>query len=110
MFPDQVLFNLSDGAGLTGGGDLEANNNGNDAHPANIIHGTFLDPNGKISFVNTRITGRIFGGDSSDMQIASGNTIALPTVPEPAPWALALLGAVLLATTRVRRSPRGSVA
>jgi len=81
--PDQVLFNLYAGAALTGGDTLDANNNGNLAHPANIIYGTFLDPNGKVSFVNTRITGRIFGGDSQDMQIVSGVTLNLPNTPGP---------------------------
>ncbi|HZP89032.1 MAG TPA: hypothetical protein VFB54_19635, partial [Burkholderiales bacterium] len=61
LSPDQVLFNLYAGSGLTGGDKLDVNNNGNDAHPANIIYGDFLDPNGAVSFVNTRFVGRIFG-------------------------------------------------
>jgi len=104
LSPDQVLFNLY------AGDKLDANNNGNSAHPANIIYGTFLDPNGAISFVNTRITGRIFGGDSTNMQIVSGDTIKLPTccsVPEPPMPALALVAGLLLASFSVRRR-RGS--
>lgn len=44
LTPDQVLFNLYGGTGLTGGPTLDANNNGNDAHPDNIITADFLDP------------------------------------------------------------------
>jgi len=96
LSPDQVLFNLYGGAALVGGDKLDANDNGNAAHPANIIYGTFLDPNGAISFVNTRFVGHIFGGDSVDMQIVSGDTLTLPpppSVPDAASTALlALLG------------------
>jgi hypothetical protein len=81
LFPDQLLINLYAGAALVGGDNLSGNNNGNNAHPDNIIYGTFLDPNGAISFVNTRITGRIFGGDSTNMQIVSGDTITPPPSP-----------------------------
>jgi hypothetical protein len=83
LTPDQVLFNLYAGAALVGGDKLDANNNGNNAHPANIIEATFLDPNGAISFVNTRIVGHIYGGDSVNMQIVSGDTLTLPpSVPD----------------------------
>jgi hypothetical protein len=77
LTPDQVLFNLYSGD------NLDANNNGDNAHPDNIMEGTFLDPDGSISFVNTRIDGRIFGGDSQNMQIVSGDTIVLPTSGPP---------------------------
>jgi hypothetical protein len=76
--PNQVLFNLYAGAALVGGDKLDANNNGNAAHPANVIEGTFLGPNGVISFVNTRFIGHIYGGDTSNMQIVSGDTLTLP--------------------------------
>src|SRR5207248_3198324 len=107
--PDQIVFNMYSGAALVGGDTLDANNNGNSAHPANIMYGIFLDPNGNVSFVNTRLTGRIWGGDSQDMQIVSGDTLTQPTtsggstiagvtevgVPEPAN--IVLLGAALAA-------------
>jgi len=88
-----------------GGDKLDANNNGNAAHPANIIYGTFLDPNGAISFVNTRFIGHIFGGDSVNMQIVSGDTLTLPTntitVPDAVSTALlALIGLGSLAVYR----------
>jgi len=81
LTPDQLLFNIFAGAALVGGDKLDANNNGNAAHPANIMEGTFLNPNGAISFVNTRFIGHIFGGDSVDMQIVSGDTLTLPPPP-----------------------------
>jgi MYXO-CTERM domain-containing protein len=90
LTPDQVLFNVY-GSGNT----LQVNNNGNAANPNNIITADFLDPNGPISMVNTRITGRVFGGDSTNMQIVSGDTITLPpsgTQPVPAPPSVVLMG------------------
>jgi hypothetical protein len=102
LFPDQLLINLY------GGDKLDANNNGNNAHPTNIMYGAFLDPNGPISFVNTRIVGRIFGGDSSDMQIVSGDTITQPPsrrVPEPSSVILALTALLAgLGVCRIRPS------
>ena len=67
-----------------------------------------------MSFVNTRITGRIFGGDSQDMQIVSGDTITLPPggggvspVPAPPGLVLALTGIVPgLGWLRFRRGRR----
>jgi hypothetical protein len=86
LSPDQVLFNLLDGD------KLDLNNNGNHAHPDNIMYGTFLDPNGEISMVNTRLVGRIFGGGCANMQIVSGDTITLPeTSPPEAPAPATLL-------------------
>jgi hypothetical protein len=110
LTPDQVLFNMYNGAALTGGDTLDANNNGNNAHPANIITADFLDPNGPVSFVNTRFIGRIFGGDSVNMQIVSGDTITLPTpsnaVPEPSTILGALSGLISLGLVALRRRRR----
>ena len=102
LFPDQVLFNLHTGA------TLDINNNGNNAHPNNVIEATFLDPLGSVSMVNTRLDGRIFGGDCSNMQLVSGDTIRLPALgpaaaPEPSTAILALCGAMPLLLSLVRR-------
>lgn len=66
------------------------------------FYGTFLDPNGSVSFVNTRFIGHIFGGDSVNMQIVSGDTITQPTVPD-AGATVALLGIALPGIEGVRR-------
>lgn len=112
LSPDQVLFNLYGGASLTGGDTLDTNNNGNNAHPANIIYGDFLDPNGPMSLVNTNFRGRYFGGDSTNMQIVSGDTLKLTQnccaqVPEPDSLVLFFspLAALSLALGRRRRAP-----
>jgi hypothetical protein len=72
---DKVLYNF-------GGQTLQINDNGHN-NPGNLVQGVFLDPNGPISVTNTNITGRVFGGDSHDMQIVSGDVIDAPPVPEP---------------------------
>jgi VPDSG-CTERM motif len=100
---NQVLFNLYNGAALTGGDTLDANNNGNDAHPANFIYGSFLDPNGPVSFVNTRFIGHIYGGDSVNMQIVSGDTITIPQQVPDAGATVALLGIALAGIEGARR-------
>lgn len=98
LVPDQVLFNLY------AADKLDANNNGNSAHPANIIEATFLDPDGAISMVNTRFVGRVFGGDSTNMQIVSGDTIAQgPAAPTPEPTSIAAWGLLGLCGLAVRR-------
>lgn len=105
LTPNQVLFNSYGGAALAGGDTLNLNNNGNLAHPANIIEGTFLDPNGVVSVVNTRFIGHIYGGDSSDMQIVSGDTLTLPpnnNVPD-AGSAMLLMGLGLGALAMARK-------
>jgi hypothetical protein len=98
---DKVLYNFVGGSGLTGGPTLQINDNGS-SNPLNLVQGVFLDPNGAISVVNTNITGRVFGGDSHDMQIVSGDVIDSPPVPEPAHTAfvLGLMMAIAIAARR----------
>ncbi len=94
---DQVLYNFVGGSGLQGGPTLQINDNGH-THPGNLVQGIFLDPNGPISVVNTNIRGRVFGGDSHDMQIVSGDVLDAPpgnVIPEPSSVIiLASLGAI----------------
>ena len=92
---DHVLFNIIGGSSLTNGDTLQfAANNVNQ-------YGTFLDPNGTITVNSVNITGHVFGGDSSDMQIVSNGTIA---VPEPQIYALLTIGfgGLLLTKERAR--------
>src|SRR4029077_18421348 len=98
---DQVLYNFVGGSGLTGGPTLQINDNGHN-HPTNLVQGDFLDPNGAISVVNTNLLGRVFGGDTHDMQIVSGDTINTPHVPDGGS-AFALLGVALAGIEGVRR-------
>ncbi|MGP8247079.1 MAG: collagen-binding domain-containing protein [Bryobacteraceae bacterium] len=92
---DQVLFNFQ-----SSGKNIDLNNNGNVA-----FQGIILAPNDALSVVHADLNGRVFGGDSSDMQIVSGDCITAPTPsPTPEPSSLILLGAGLLATFGLARS------
>jgi hypothetical protein len=90
---DRVVINMFGGNYVThtGGPALDVNTNGLSTY------GVFLDPNGKMSAVNTDIQGRFFGGDVQNQQIVSGADITAPTVttavPLPAPF---MVGAALL--------------
>jgi hypothetical protein len=53
----------------------------NHAAPPNAFHGVILAPNDAISLTNANLDGRVFGSDSSDMQIVSGATVNA-SVPE----------------------------
>jgi hypothetical protein len=102
---DQVLYNFVGGSNLAGGPTLQINNDVSSS-TANLVQGVFLDPNGAISVTNTRLLGRVFGGDSHDDQLVSGDTLTAPsTVATPAPSsiALALSGAIPLGLLVWRR-------
>jgi choice-of-anchor A domain-containing protein len=72
LVSDQVLFNVTGGANLTGGSTLQDNSNGA------VLSGDFLDPNGSMSLTHSVLDGRFFGGDTSNMQIVSGDTLNAP--------------------------------
>ncbi len=97
---DQVLWNFT-----TSGKNISLNNNAS-SFPNVAFQGIILAPNDVISLTNANLDGRVFGGDSSDMQIVSGTTIKAPgVVPEPA--TLSLLGTGILALgSFVRRRRR----
>jgi hypothetical protein len=112
LTPDQVIYNFLGGTNLAGGPTLQINDNGHN-HPANLVQGIFLDPNGTISIDNTNLNGRVFGGGSHDMQVVSGDDITVPEtvpVPEANTWALLILGFVTLFLLRTfqLRKPRRS--
>ena len=69
---DDVLFNV------LGTNSLQINTNGA------TTTGTFLDPFGSVSIVHSILDGRIFGGDSHDMQIVSGALVNAPAGSAPA--------------------------
>ncbi len=88
---DQVLWNFT-----TSGKNISLNNNAS-SFPTVAFQGIILAPNDALSLVNANLDGRVFGGDSSDMQIVSGDTIKAPTTVVPEPATLALLGTGILA-------------
>ena len=73
---DQVIWNFT-----TSGKNFSLNNNASSYPLPAAFHGVILAPNDPISLVNANLDGRVFGGDSSDMQIVSGDTINAPTGP-----------------------------
>ena len=77
LTPDQIIWNFS-------GGNSASLNNNQSSFP-NLAAGIILDPLGAMSLVNANLTGRVFGGDSHNMQIISGDNINQPgsATPEP---------------------------
>ncbi len=88
---DQVLWNFA-----TSTQNISLNNNAS-SFPKLAFQGIILAPNDAISLVNANLDGRVFGGDSSDMQIVSGDTINAPATVVPEPATLTLLGSGILA-------------
>ena len=94
--PDQVLWNFD-----TTGKNISLNNNASSFPIPLMFQGIILAPNDVISLTNANLFGRVFGGDSSDMQIVSGTTI----LPEPSSVVIlsaALLGLIVAAKKRIR--------
>ena len=100
---DQVLFNIVGGSNLTNGPTLTISTNGS------TINADFLDPNGSVSENHSLVVGRIFGGDSSNMQIVSGAQINAPApaaTPEPSTVISALVGLAAVGVLKLRRRSR----
>jgi hypothetical protein len=93
---DQVLWNFT-----TSGKNISLNNNASSFPLPLAYQGILLAPNDLISLVNANLDGRVFGGDSGDMQIVSGDTINAPSslVPEPPSIQLLGFGGVALVVT-----------
>ena len=76
LTPDNVIFNFV-GGDLSGGGpDLNINNGGGST---NLTQGIILDPHGMISVSQSNILGRIFGGDSRNLQFTGPSHITAPS-------------------------------
>jgi uncharacterized repeat protein (TIGR01451 family) len=71
---DKVIWNFP-----TSGKNVGLNNNAS-SYPGLAFHGIILAPNDAISLVNANLSGRVFGGNSSDMQIVSGVTLHAPVL------------------------------
>jgi len=76
---------------------VSLNNNASSFPLPLAFQGIILAPNDVLSLTNANLNGRVFGGDSSDMQIVSGVTINAPaspvspaSVPEPSSVVLLL--------------------
>src|SRR5262249_50326341 len=85
---DQVVWNFT-----SSGKNIALNNNASSFPLPQAFHGVILAPNDAISLVNANLDGRVFGGDSHDVQIVSGDTINQP-VPAPPSLVLMSLGGV----------------
>ena len=74
LTPDQVIWNFT-----SSNQNVQLNNNASSyPYPSFAYQGVILAPNDKLSVVNTSLIGRVLGGDSSDMQIVSGDNIHTP--------------------------------
>jgi choice-of-anchor A domain-containing protein len=74
LTPDQVIWNFA-----SSNQNIQLNNNASSyPYPTYAYRGVILAPNDKLSVVNSSLIGRVYGGDSGDMQIVSGDNIHTP--------------------------------
>ncbi len=74
LTPDQVIWNFT-----SSNQNINLNNNASSyRYPSYAYQGVILAPNDNLSVVNASLIGRVLGGDSSDMQIVSGDSIHTP--------------------------------
>jgi uncharacterized repeat protein (TIGR01451 family) len=71
---DKVIWNFT-----SSGKNINLNNNAS-SFPNVAFHGIILAPSDNLSMVNANLSGRIFGGNSGDMQIVSGDTLHAPVM------------------------------
>jgi hypothetical protein len=107
---DQVLWNFN-----SSGKAVSLNNNGGVVNGGGTgsFQGVVLASNDTMSMVHASFTGRFFGGDSSDMQIVSGDTIQAPSFggggtgssggSAPEPSSISLLGLAMAGLVALRR-------
>ncbi|HEV3339865.1 MAG TPA: hypothetical protein VG125_05895, partial [Pirellulales bacterium] len=69
---DKVIWNFT-----SSNHNISLNNNAS-SYFTMAFHGIILAPNDPISLVNANLSGRVFGGDSQDMQLVSGLTLHAP--------------------------------
>ncbi len=70
---DDVLWNFT-----STNQNIALHNNASSYPLPAAFHGVLLAPNDAMSLDNSNLDGRVFGGNSSDMQIVSGDTINAP--------------------------------
>jgi hypothetical protein len=97
---DRVLFNF------TGDDRLRVNSGGDQ------VAGTFLDPSGKVSVVDTALDGHVYGGGGHRMEFGSGDSRpsdpeAPGVTPEPSTVTLLASGLLVVGVVGVRRLRRG---
>jgi hypothetical protein len=87
---DQLVWNFYNN------GTASLNNN-QSSYPTLDWEGIILDPTGAVSLVNANLIGRVYGGDTHNTQIVSGDNITQPATatPEPSSLSFVLIGFLL---------------